>query len=226
MGETAAKLAHQVRTPLSSALLYVGHLGRDDLSSEQRQKFAARLRDRLQHMERQVNDILAFSRGQAIRHETLCLTTLLEDSLRAVQPLAEARQARLTFTDRSGGDLCIPGNADALLGAFTNLINNALEHGGNGVHVQVELGRAGDGQVTLVFRDDGPGIPADIRAQVFDPFFTTRSDGTGLGLAVVQSVILAHRGRVRLDDAGTCGACFLIELPAVQVAPERQRMIA
>lgn len=214
MGEMAAKLAHQVRTPLSSALLYVGHLRRADLSSEQRQKFAARLRDRLQHMERQVNDILAFSRGQTMHQETLWLSVLLEDTLRTVQPLVEARQARLTFIDRSGGNLCIPGNPDALQGAFTNLINNALEHGGNGVHIQVELGRTSDGQATLIFRDEGPGIPPDIRAQIFDPFFTTRSDGTGLGLAVVQSVILAHRGRVRLEDNEIRGACFFIELPA------------
>jgi two-component system, sensor histidine kinase FlrB len=226
MGEMAAKLAHQVRTPLSSALLYVGHLGRDDLGREQRQKFAARLRDRLQHMERQVNDILAFSRGQTERHETLALSALIEDTLAAAQPQAEVAQARLTFSDRSGGDLCVRGNADALMGAFSNLITNALQHGGRGVHLHVDLGLATDGQVTLLFRDDGPGVPADVRGQVFDPFFTTRSDGTGLGLAVVQSVVLAHRGRVRLEEGDTGGGCFVIELPAAPMGSACERMIA
>ncbi len=219
MGEMAAKLAHQIRTPLSSALLYVGHLGRDDIDPAQRQKFAARLRDRLQHMERQVNDILAFSRSPVAHRETLCISGLVEDAIAIMLPLAERQQAQLRFCDRSGGDLYLAGNPDALLGAFTNLINNALEHGGPGVRVQVELARGTDGRISLAFRDDGPGIPADIRHQVFDPFFTTRSDGTGLGLAVVQSVVLAHQGQVRLDAEEERGATFLIELPAAQSAP-------
>jgi two-component system sensor histidine kinase FlrB len=213
MGEMAAKLAHQIRTPLSSALLYVSHLGRADLAPEQRQKFAGRLRDRLQHMERQVNDILAFSRGQATRLEVLNISDLLAETLRLVQPLAEIHRARVSLVDRSGGDACVLGNPDAIQGAFTNLINNALEHGGAGVRVRIDLARTTDGSVTLRFRDDGPGVAPDIRKQVFDPFFTTRSDGTGLGLAVVQSVVLAHKGRVRLDAEECVGACFVIELP-------------
>jgi signal transduction histidine kinase len=72
--------------------------------------------------------------------------------------------------------------------------------------------------LALAVEDDGPGVPEDIRGQVFDPFFTTRSDGTGLGLAVVQSVILAHRGRVRLDSPPAGGACFVVELPPAPAA--------
>lgn len=211
MGEMAAKLAHQIRTPLSSALLYVGHLGRDDLPGAQRQKFAGRLRERLQHMERQVNDILAFSRGHLIQLRVLDLAELVQQALQLAEPLAEARQARLEPRVRDLPPPRVLGNPDALLGAFSNLINNALQHGGPGVIVQVELS-AGAGMATLCFRDNGPGIPDDIRDQVFDPFFTTRTDGTGLGLAVVQSVLLAHHGRVSLERDGP-GACFHLELP-------------
>jgi len=216
MGEMAATLAHQIRTPLSSALLYVGHLGRDDLSTHQREKFSGRLRERLQLMERQVNDMLAFSRGHGPQMELLNVSALLAASLQLVQPMAELRGSRLSLSDRSGGDVWLVGNPDALQGAFSNLIHNALEHGGNGVQVQVELARTTDGMVRLRFRDDGPGVPDDIRDQVFNPFFTTASDGTGLGLAVVQSVILAHRGRVELEIGDCAGACFLIELPLAQ----------
>jgi two-component system sensor histidine kinase FlrB len=216
MGEMAATLAHQIRTPLSSALLYVGHLARDDLSGAQREKFAGRLRERLQLMERQVNDMLAFSRGHGPQSELLNVSALLAASLQLVQPMAELRGSRLSLSDRSGGDVWLLGNPDALQGAFSNLIHNALEHGGNGVQVQVELARTTDGMVRIRFRDDGPGVPEDIRDQVFDPFFTTASDGTGLGLAVVQSVILAHRGRVELESGDCAGACFLIEVPLAE----------
>ncbi len=216
MGEMAATLAHQIRTPLSSALLYVGHLGRGDLSEAQREKFSSRLRERLQLMERQVNDMLAFSRGHGPQMELLNVSALLAASLQLVQPMAELRGSRLSLSDRSGGDAWLLGNPDALQGAFSNLIHNALEHGGNGVRVQVELARTTDGMVRMRFRDDGPGVPDDIRDQVFNPFFTTASDGTGLGLAVVQSVILAHRGRVELEARDCAGACFLIELPLIE----------
>jgi two-component system sensor histidine kinase FlrB len=213
MGEMAAKLAHQVRTPLSSALLYVGHLERDELEPRQRRRFADRLRDRLRHMEHQVNDILAFSRGHGERFERIDLSGLAAEAVRMIQPLAEARQARVTLVDRSGGDGAVLGNPDALLGVFSNLIGNALVHVGDGVRVRVGLDRTTDGMLALTVEDDGPGVPADIRGQVFDPFFTTRSDGTGLGLAVVQSVALGHRGRVRLDSPAGGGACFVVELP-------------
>jgi two-component system sensor histidine kinase FlrB len=213
MGEMAAKLAHQIRTPLSSALLYVGHLARTDLDAAQREKFAGRLRERLQHMERQANDILAFSRGHSAHFEPLDISPLIGNTVRLVQPLAADRGAHLSLTDRSGGGACVVGNPDALQGAFANLISNALEHGGAGVRVRVDVARTVNGWVLLRFMDDGPGVPGDIRSQIFDPFFTTRSDGTGLGLAVVQSVVLAHRGRVRLDDRETDGTCFEIELP-------------
>jgi len=69
-------------------------------------------------------------------------------------------------------------------------------------------------------------VAEDIRGQVFDPFFTTRSDGTGLGLAVVQSVILAHQGRVKLDTADCDGACFVIELPLATRQPEYAMNVA
>jgi two-component system sensor histidine kinase FlrB len=226
MGEMAAKLAHQIRTPLSSALLYVGHLERGDLEAAQRRKFAGRLRDRLQHMEHQVNDILAFSRGHGGHLDALDLSELAAEALRMVQPLAEAHHARLTLVDRSGGDGRVLGNPDALLGAFSNLIGNALVHAGDGVRVQVALARTTDGVLALSVEDDGPGVPEDIRSQVFDPFFTTRSDGTGLGLAVVQSVILAHRGRVRLESPPAGGACFVVELPLADGTRTARKRIA
>ncbi len=226
MGETSAKLAHQIRTPLCSALLYVGHLGNDDISSEQRSKFAGRLRERLQLIERQINDMLAFSRGHGDHVQPIEVADLLSDVLRLVQSLADARKARVSFIDRSGGDLWILGNPDGLQGAVANLINNAMEHGNEGVRITLDLSRTTDNQVRIRVQDTGPGVPEDIRGQVFDPFFTTRGDGTGLGLAVVQSVILAHRGRISLDQGVCDGACFSIELPLTDPVCLSDRKIA
>jgi two-component system sensor histidine kinase FlrB len=191
MGQMAAQLAHQIRTPLSSALLYTAHLSRDDLSTEQRERFSSRCRTRLLHMERQINDMLAFARGGQFEPEEILLDGL------DIQLLDEYR-------------LC--GNRDALLGALSNLATNALDHGGDEMNLRIEL-RALNNQFRLRFEDDGPGIPEDLKKKVFDPFFTTRTDGTGLGLAVVQSVVLGHKGRIRVLTPAYGGSCFELTLP-------------
>jgi two-component system sensor histidine kinase FlrB len=214
MGEMAAQLAHQIRTPLSSALLYTANLARQDLSAGQREKFSERCRTRLHHMERQINDMLAFARGGQYEPETIWLTQVLDEMVQTLEPLFKHQNASIILDDQTSGDLAISGNADALLGAFNNLANNTLDHGGEGVCLFVSLQQADD-RIELSFYDDGPGIDAEIISQVFDPFFTTRGDGTGLGLAIVQSVVLGHQGHISLFRPATGGAGFRMAFPGL-----------
>jgi two-component system nitrogen regulation sensor histidine kinase NtrY len=79
------------------------------------------------------------------------------------------------------------------------------------------LARAEGGRAQIIVSDNGPGIPAEIRARIFEPFFTTRARGNGIGLSIVKSVIEAHHGSVRLADNGP-GATFVIDLPAEESA--------
>ncbi|PUD99990.1 MAG: histidine kinase [Candidatus Sedimenticola endophacoides] len=213
LGEMAAQLAHQIRTPLSSALLYTSHLGREDLSLAQRARFSGRCRERLLHMERQINDMLAFARGGSMRPERVGLVSLLTDLCHSIAPLFAARGATVECGGLERGELTICANPDALLGALSNLAINALEHGGEGVHLRIGLSAEGGEWVRIEFRDNGPGIPEAARARLFDPFFTTRTDGTGLGLAVVQSVVLDHHGAIELATSPSGGACFQLRFP-------------
>lgn len=213
MGEMAAQLAHQIRTPLASALLYTAHLSRDDLSREQRKRFSGRTRTRLSHMERQIDQMLAFARGGQFKPQKVNLVALLEELVQLLGPQARKQGSRLDLTDGSGGQAGILGNPDALLGALVNLARNALEHVGPGGEIQIRLARAADGW-QLFFQDNGPGIPEELQGRIFDPFFTTRPDGTGLGLAVVQDVVLSHQGRIRVQSEPEGGTCFILNLPA------------
>lgn len=212
MGEMAAQLAHQIRTPLATALLYGGQLGRSGLSDAQRAQFAAQLVEGLKHTERLVSDMLAFSRGGHFQPNPVALRRLVAQALDTLGPRIQAQGVDLCLDiDKVHSDRAI-GNADALSGALCNVLDNALNHTAEGGRIAVALELSGE-QARIRVEDDGPGIPPDIRKQIFNPFFTTRERGTGLGLAVAQSVLLAHGGGIQVGESALGGACFEICLP-------------
>ncbi len=217
MGKMAAQLAHQIRTPLSSALLYASHLTNGELEPERRQRFSERIKVSLQLMERQVNDMLAFTRGGRYSPELFDLIPLLEETIHMLDPALKKISAGFSFKNRITGRCIVQGNRDALQGAFMNLATNALKHGGDGVELQIEVFRTGSQSLRLAVTDTGPGIQAEIIDKIFDPFFTTSSSGTGLGLAVVQSVVLDHNGKISVQSQEGEGTCFILDLPMVAI---------
>jgi two-component system sensor histidine kinase FlrB len=214
MGEMAAVLAHQVRTPLAAALLYASQVARKSLPGDERARFADKLIARLDDMERLVADMLAFTRGGGHAAEELSVSALMEQVAQCLEPRLD-RHARLTIRTLAP-DLKLRGNAQAIAGALLNLANNALDAVGEGLELVIEA-RRGSECAEIRVRDNGPGIPEEQRAQIFEPFFTTRSRGTGLGLAVVKAVAEAHGGSVELECLQCAGACFLLKLPALPV---------
>jgi two-component system sensor histidine kinase FlrB len=212
LGEMAASLAHQVRTPLATALLYVSHLNRPQLEESERLRVAEKMLSRLRHLERLVNDMLVFARGDAQQREIIALTPLLEEIQQALEPQLNAAACRLVLGARADGAL-LQGNREALAGALLNLATNAIQACGTGGEIRLAAAVTRDGMVELSVSDNGPGIPAELQERIFEPFFTTRADGTGLGLAVVQAVTRAHGGELRLDSAPGAGATFCLRLP-------------
>lgn len=211
LGEMAARLAHQLRTPLTAALLYASRLAAAGVDEARRTELARRTVDRLRHLEQLVADMLAYARGSGTGFADVSIDAVLEE---VAQTLAGRLRegGRLTISTRAPR-LVIRANREALAGAIVNLVVNALDMGGADAEVVVESSEPRPGTARISVSDNGPGVPADIAARVFEPFFTTRACGTGLGLAVVRSVALAHGGSVRLEPVGP-GATFVIELPA------------
>ncbi|MFK8043159.1 sensor histidine kinase [Congregibacter sp.] len=211
LGEMAARLAHQIRTPLSSATLYLSQLGSHDLPHVQRDKISERLGDRLQHMEALIESMLSFVRGENPHMEPLLLRdvmTTLESAVRETLPSTVS----LTVTPIDD-TLALSGARDELVGALANLVNNAVEVGGESVRVDIWAGATSHDSLQICVRDNGPGIPSDVMPRLFDPFFTTRTQGTGLGLAVVAKTVSHHGGEVRARNRAQGGAEFLIDLP-------------
>ncbi|MES9990219.1 MAG: ATP-binding protein [Candidatus Thiodiazotropha endolucinida] len=209
MGEMSAQLAHQMRTPLSTALLYVSHLASDDLVPQKRHQFTAKLRDRLQHMERQIHDILLFARGGDAGESRLSLGKLLTAFAASVeQDLADAN-VQLLIDDQSQERAIMIGRPDALQGLLNNLLENAVQQGASEVRLILRVGS----EIELDVADNGHGIPDDLHHRIFDPFFTTRNAGTGLGLAVVQNLVLNHGGEITSGRSDTGGALFHLRFP-------------
>jgi two-component system, sensor histidine kinase FlrB len=214
MGEMTARLAHQVRTPLSTALLYASQLKQTNLPRDQHDCFVDRLLVGLRHLDHMVNDMLVFTRGGQGGEERVDVAALLEQVQQSLQPRLHACDARWYV---SGKAPCpVQGQGEVLASVLTNLVNNALDACGDGARLEWRISADGS-DLRLALQDNGPGVAEDLHEQIFDPFFTTRTNGTGLGLAVVRAVIAAHRGDIQLDADYRDGARFVIRLPLHQV---------
>ncbi|MBY4675935.1 sensor histidine kinase [Marinobacterium arenosum] len=218
MGRMMASLAHQIRTPLSAALLYMDHLARPDLSVEQRSRFTGKVRSRLENLEQQVRDMLVFARGETKLEDRISTEQFfrdLDDQLDI--PLAYHEGDCDLRNDAQG--LQFQCNKETLLGAVMNLIENALQAGGNQVTLMIRMQRL-ESMLQLTIADNGPGMDEATRQKALQPFFTTKSHGTGLGLAVAQVVAHAHHGRFALQSQPGIGTVVSLTLPIYQVDPE------
>jgi two-component system sensor histidine kinase FlrB len=213
LGRMVASLAHQIRTPLSAALLYASHLQDPLLAASTRQRFAGRLKDRLYELEHQVRDMLLFARGELPLDDQITPLALFHALQAAAHPRCEGLRVRWQCDLAQGRLRC---NRDTLVGALLNLIENARQAIEDEPQATVRLkihlyGRPG--VLRLCVSDAGPGMDAATLARLDEPFFTTKSTGTGLGLAVVKSVARAHGGALSLRSRVGRGTCAMVVLP-------------
>ncbi len=211
MGEMAAGLAHQLRTPLATALLYTANLAKPRLSEGDRTRFAEKALARLRHLERLIQDMLSFVKGETEGHERVSISSLLVEIRQVMEPQVNAQALRLEVLDRSGSAEVL-GNSKALTGALLNLLENAMQACAAGATVKI-IADADTDTVMLRVVDNGCGIEEAVRGRLFDPFFTTRNDGTGLGLAIVRDIMESQGGRVVVHSVVGVGSEFVLHLP-------------
>jgi two-component system sensor histidine kinase FlrB len=202
MGEMTARLAHQIRTPLASALLYARQLRGE---ADTKEDSAVRICERLEDIVRMIDDMLCFAGGSHGGDERFSVRALFEDLLEEAAGSLDAGVPSVAMTHQ---DLEVAGNRAAIKGALLNLVDNAWQACGSAG--RVELGaELIENRVCLTVSDNGPGISADVRNHLFEPFYTTRPQGTGLGLAVVRAVAEAHAADVMVDSSST-GTTFAL----------------
>lgn len=211
MGEMAAQLAHQLRTPLAAALLYAGNLENAELTLGSRISIAQKTVARLKHLDRLIQDMLMFARGEVLGRETFLVADLLSELAQTFEALAKSRGIFFVVTDGAAGE-ALSGHRKSLAGALINLLENALQAVEDGGRIDLEAWRDGS-QMVFTVRDNGRGMNAQTIARLFDPFFTTRADGTGLGLSIARGVARAHGGGIEVVSSPGAGAEFLFTLP-------------
>ena len=215
MGEMAASLAHQLRTPLATALLYSANLAQRDLSDAARTRFAGKAAEQLKRLERLIQDVLLFARGESIGRDAIQVDSLMADAAQTMEPLCREKGVGFSVV-AALGDSIIMGSRKALGGALLNLLENALQacEGRKEMAAEVRLAAEIVGQyVRISVSDTGGGIALEAQERIFEPFFTTRGQGTGLGLAIALGVVRAHGGRIDVSSTPGKGAEFVILLP-------------
>ncbi|RTE85663.1 HAMP domain-containing histidine kinase [Lysobacter sp. N42] len=212
MGKMVASLAHQIRTPLSAAMLYAEGLQREELGADQRKKFAGKLNDRLLDLESQLNDMLLYAKsGEQQPVKRLSIRHLLDVVHGQTEGVAEQHHVKLVI-EQPQQDVFVIGNENALAGALQNLIVNAIQASSVEGEVTVQCS-ASQTDVKLTISDQGCGIPQNVLHDIFTPFFTNKQHGTGLGLAVVKTVMNAHQGSVDVHSEEGKGTRFELCLP-------------
>lgn len=214
MGEMAASLAHQLRTPLATALLYTSNLGQPGVADEARARFSEKATAQLRRLERLIQDVLLFARGESIGRDVIPAGDLLLEAAQTVEPLMREHGLVFSTVDDCAGAILV-GGRKALFGAIVNLLENAMQATPQGGEITLAGSRHGD-LLRLSVRDSGPGITAAMQARIFEPFFTTKGQGTGLGLAIALGVARAHGGGIELISEQGAGAEFVMTLPLAQ----------
>ncbi len=218
LGRMVSTLAHQIRTPLSAAMLYGANLTNNRLTESARSNFQEKLNSRLQDLEQQVNDMLLFSKsGKEQVVASLSVNELLTDAIQTIEPLVNKANGTVNL-QLSDDDCFILANKNALTGAIQNLVHNALQVINKDAVINMQVYCRAD-NVYISVKDNGPGIAADLKEKIFQPFYTSSSKGTGLGLAVVKSVLNAHQGEVNLISHEDEGAHFILKLPRLVHQP-------
>jgi PAS domain S-box-containing protein len=213
LGEMAAVVAHEVRNPLAGVRGAIQVIGRRLPTDSRDAAVIGEITERIDALDELMKDLLLFARPPDVRLVLVDLTTLAKDTAALVSGDPSARHVRFEV---DGSAQTVPVDPQlmriVLLNLFLNAAHAMQSHGTVRTVVAV-----GDQACQIAVADSGPGIPVDIRDRIFNPFFTTKARGTGLGLSTAKRLVESHRGHISVECPPEGGAVFLIELPRGQV---------
>ena len=213
LNDMAAQLAHQIRTPLAMSALYVSQLAQGSLSERSRQEFSDKVNSGLRHVQDLVEDLLLSAKDPIPENTEISVSALLTDCVRVHAPEAAAASCELSVID-SAPNAFVQGTAAGLERVLRNLVRNALQACGPGGKVELVAHAVSDDELVLKIKDNGPGVPEELKSLIFEPFMSGRPHCLGLGLTVARAIVRAHRGVLWLDSGSDGGACFVVQLPA------------
>ena len=213
MGKMSAGIAHQLRTPLSTALLYAAHLSNEQLQTEDRRQFSSRLQEQLLKLEKLAGQMLQFIKPGLQQTQPLNIDDLARQVVAQVSGLS-LRHGILIEQDFQTADALIEAERASLEAALVAILENAIQVSTRGQSVQVST-RQHPHRVEITIEDNGPGISSEMMGNLFEPFATDRISGTGLGLSIASNTIRRHRGDIMAENRPEGGARFTVALPCI-----------
>ena len=211
LGRMAAALAHEINNPLQAIQSHVELVMDFPLPPEQQAQFLGVVRSEMERLTEIVQRVLDFSRPSLAQRRPAAVDEMIRQTLALAGKELQRNTIRVASDLEEG--LIVAVGRDQIVQVFLNLMINAVEAIGQDGYIEVRAIRDGD-RAQITFANDGPPIPASDLLHVFEPFYTTKTDGTGLGLAVSQNLIEQYGGRItaanRPDGAGVV---FTVSLP-------------
>lgn len=225
MARLSASMAHEIKNPLASVRSAVEQLtGSGSLDSRDRDRLRDLVLNESERLTRLLSGFIEYSRVELRQSDSVELDGIIAEAVELVDSHPDSADGNPIHYSRPADAVMVQGDADLLHRAVFNLLLNAVQHAGPDGHVEVEVAGVPETHlpaglhiadpVRISIRDDGPGLDPHDLPRVFDPFFSRRRGGTGLGLAVVQRAVDAHHGKILVDSRPGDGATFTIFLPA------------
>jgi two-component system sensor histidine kinase HydH len=214
LGRVAAQVAHEVKNPLAGLLLYAMHLKTKAGSKLPESELALieKIIKTINHLTQTVEQVLTFARPVQLVPRPHDLNQIIRDVLQLAEPQLAAAQVELELALEAERVMAVLDES-AMRAVLMNLILNAVQAMPGGGHLRVAT-RVAEGRVRALISDTGAGMDNEQVKKIFEPFYTTKSQGLGLGMAYARKVIEQHRGTIRVESQTGAGTTVEIEVPA------------
>ena len=214
MGEMAAGLAHQLRTPLSSAMLYASQIDSNNLDESQQHRAVEKIRTSMRYLEKLINDMLMYAKGGEFDDASFSINELLVSFYSRMEVQLQQNSTELKINN-DVPTIKLKGSVDALVSVLVNLAENAMCACEKNCEIEINVYQQAQ-HIIFSVKDNGPGLTEEQQVHVFEPFYTESRHGTGLGLAVAQSIVRAHHGELMVKSEPQHGCTFYLCLPLNQ----------
>ena len=215
LGEMAATVAHEIRNPLGGIVSFANLLERDLDSGDPNRRLVSKITEGVARLNRIVSSLLSYTRPLNLNTRKADIREVVEEAAAFFEVDPEGRAGEVVI-ERSYPvtPQAVELDTEQVHQVVLNLLLNAAQAMPGGGVIRLEVLREADAAETLIrIRDEGPGIEAEVREKLFTPFYTTKEDGTGLGLVTSRKIVEAHGGRIALESNPGEGSCFTIALP-------------
>ncbi|EPZ51655.1 ATP-binding protein [Alicyclobacillus acidoterrestris] len=212
VGQLAAGIAHEIRNPFTSVMGFLQLM--ENTVHDSQQKYFSVMQSELARIESITNEMLALAKPQAMQYRPINLPDVLMDTVNLLSAQAHMNNVEIE-TQLDSNEAPVIAEFNRLKQVFVNVIKNRMESMSGGGVLQIRMHQTGE-LVIVSFSDHGTGIPDEIMNKIGDPFFTTKEDGTGLGLVVSQNIIRDHSGTMDITSEYGKGTTVTISFPLYQ----------